>query len=498
MNALETLLWRIEADPRFRSTLMTVEILDCVPQWDRMHAAHEWGSRMVPRFRQRVIEPAMGLGSPVWATDPNFDLAYHLRRVCLPPPGTMQQVLELAQTMAMAPFDRARPPWEAMLVEGLAGGQAAYLLKMHHSVTDGIGGIQLLARMHSRSRQRDPHKPQPAPPPADPSTPVTVLGESMQRRAKAGMGALTSWSSAASAWSRRLAAQPRQVLAEAAALGESVARQLRAPAPPSPLLAGRSLSYRYDAHEVPLADFKAAAKAAGGSINDAFLAAVTGAFARYHRACRAKVDELAMSMPINLRKADEPMGGNRIGAARLAGPMDEPSAVRRMQLLHEQVEQARADTAFDLTGAVAPMLALLPAATLAQVFSRMAQGNDVQTSNVPGIAEPVYFAGAQVTHMFPFGPLPGCAAMVTLVSHNGICCIGVNVDPAAVTRQDLFAQCLRAASMRCWRWPVPCRPVPLPPAVGGPRGTQWLPIPPPAESAPCREYLHHDDPIAPA
>ena len=46
--------------------------------------------------------------------------------------------------------------------------------------------------------------------------------------------------------------------------------------------------------------------------------------------------------------------------------------------------------------------------------------------------------------MYPFGPLPGCAAMVTLISHDGTCCIGVNIDPAAVTRPALLVEGLRA------------------------------------------------------
>jgi hypothetical protein len=49
----------------------------------------------------------------------------------------------------MAPFDRARPLWEAMLVEGLADGRAAYLLKVHHSLADGQGFVQMLDILHS-------------------------------------------------------------------------------------------------------------------------------------------------------------------------------------------------------------------------------------------------------------------------------------------------------------------------------------------------------------
>jgi uncharacterized protein DUF1298 len=75
--------------------------------------------------------------------------------------------------------------------------------------------------------------------------------------------------------------------------------------------------------------------------------------------------------------------------------------------------------------------------------SRMTSANDVQASNVPGVAHPVYIAGARITRVYPFGPLPGCAAMLTLISHDGTCCIGINTDPAAVTRPDVLLDGLR-------------------------------------------------------
>jgi len=46
--------------------------------------------------------------------------------------------------------------------------------------------------------------------------------------------------------------------------------------------------------------------------------------------------------------------------------------------------------------------------------------------------------------MYPFGPLPGCAAMITLLSYNGDCCIGINTDTLAVTDPGGLADDLRA------------------------------------------------------
>src|SRR5262245_60562118 len=89
MNEIEALMWRSERHPRLSSTITGVEVLATQPEWTRFSAAHEWGARLVPRFRQRVVEPPLSIGPPVWTDDADFDLAYHLRRVTLPAPGTM-------------------------------------------------------------------------------------------------------------------------------------------------------------------------------------------------------------------------------------------------------------------------------------------------------------------------------------------------------------------------------------------------------------------------
>ncbi len=81
MSPVDALMWRGDADRRLRSTTCALELLDQVPDWDRLVAAHEWGSRMAPRFRQRVVDSPFGVGTPNWDVDPDFDLHYHLRRV---------------------------------------------------------------------------------------------------------------------------------------------------------------------------------------------------------------------------------------------------------------------------------------------------------------------------------------------------------------------------------------------------------------------------------
>jgi diacylglycerol O-acyltransferase / wax synthase len=98
--------------------------------------------------------------------------------------------------------------------------------------------------------------------------------------------------------------------------------------------------------------------------------------------------------------------------------------------------------ALDGLGLLAPALARLPGSLISQLAGGLTKANDLQASNVPGIRDEVYLAGARIERMYGFGPLPGCAAMITLMTHGSTCCVGVNVDPAAVTDPERFGRCL--------------------------------------------------------
>ncbi|MGH8455889.1 MAG: wax ester/triacylglycerol synthase domain-containing protein [Stenotrophobium sp.] len=442
MTPFETVMWRIEADPRMRSTITGLQILDCVPDWGRLSNAVEWSTRAVPRFRQRVLEPAFGgiaFGAPAWVDDPDFKLENHLHREVLPQPGSMRQLLDVAQQAAMNPFDRERSPWEAILVEGLEGGRAAFILKLHHSTTDGLGTIQLLNTLNSRRREHTP-KPQPPPRPVKPLPSPSGL---LRDQAAQLPGTLLNAASKALSPLLLRKAGSESALLEIQRYLRSAARVLKPlPAAPSPLLRGRSGDWHFEALDLPLAEFKTAAKAAGGSLNDAFIAALLGGFRRYHEHFGETLEQLPIAFPISLRSGDDPMGGNRFAGARFAAPMGERDPVERMRQIREFVLSARTEPAIDVLSRFSPVLMNLPGPALSRMIFRQTASQDLQASNVPGISHPVYLAGAQVTHAFPFGPLPGCGAMIAMTSHSGNCCVGVNVDPAAVTDPAHLAICL--------------------------------------------------------
>ncbi len=437
MNALEALMWRAEADPRLRSTIMSVEELDCEPEWDRFLAAHDWATRMVPRFRQKVVEPALGLGRPTWATDRDFDLHYHVRRISLTEGGTWTDVLQMAEQIAMTAFDKSRAPWESFLIEGLPEGRAAFLLKMHHSTTDGMGAVHLLSQMHSR--QREPTVGKAQPPALDPQDldRTGLLVRQAVDDARALPGALRFVGRGVGALRR-----PDHVLRDAAHYADSLRRVLADPdATGSPLLRGRSLSWRFQAMDVQFSELRGAGKAHGRSLNDAYMAALAGGFRLYHEAMGTPVESIPAAFPISMR-TDAKDGGNAFAAGRMALPVGVTDPLERMEIIGAFVRRVRDEPAVNGIGAVAPLLARLPGPVISQVAGNMTKSNDLQASNVPGIREDAYIAGAKILRAYPYAPLPGCATMITLVTHGRIGCVGINLDPAAITEPELFAECI--------------------------------------------------------
>jgi diacylglycerol O-acyltransferase / wax synthase len=445
MSAFEALMWLSEADPRLRSTTTSVLILDREPSWERFLADHRWLVSAVPRFRQHVVVPAFGVGQPTWADDPDFDLDYHVRRQRLPEPGSDRQLLDAAAILAMTPFDRAKAPWEATLVEGLEGGRAAYVLKLHHAVSDGLGIMQLLSRVFTR----DPDEVvRPVPPARDKGRGRVTTPFGLGLKAVAGrLAALPSMASeAASTLVRHVGnlAADREATLQSLEYLASAKRMLgNKPVAGSRLFRRRSLTRRLDTIEVPLTKLKAASKAVEASINDTFLCAMIGGFRRYHEEMGVTVGEMPIGFPISLRSGDDPMGGNKFAGSKYAAPISEKDPIERIRHIQRFVRETRSEPALDVMIRLTPVLSRLPVCVVTRLLAGFTEAQDAQISNIPGIPHPVYLAGAEVTHYWPFAPVPGCAMMIAMLSHNGRCCIGINSDTAAVTEPELLVECLR-------------------------------------------------------
>ena len=56
------------------------------PDYDAFAERIERGLHSVPRYRQRLAFPPLGVARPVWVDDPHFNVRYHVRHTALPAP----------------------------------------------------------------------------------------------------------------------------------------------------------------------------------------------------------------------------------------------------------------------------------------------------------------------------------------------------------------------------------------------------------------------------
>jgi hypothetical protein len=164
---------------------------------------------------------------------------------------------------------------------------------------------------------------------------------------------------------------------------------------------------------------------------------------RYHEAQGTMIDRLPIGMPISLRSPDHPLGGNQFAGTRFAAPVGEPDPVARMLEIRDFVLTARAEPAVGFINTVSPVLTKLPTPVVIELSAKLTSASDLQISNIRGIGHALYLAGAEIEGMYPLGPRPGVAAMITMITYNGRCCVGVNADPDVVADPEQFEQCLR-------------------------------------------------------
>lgn len=441
LGAFDLLMHRGEASPRTRSGIMALEILDSTPDWARFRTLFDNASRKVLRLRQKVVMPILPTAPARWVVDPDFNLDFHVRRVRVPHPGTLRDVLDLAEVILQSPLDISRPLWTATLVEGLDGGRAATLLHLSHAITDGVGFTTMFAEIYDTERDAPPRPEPPLPVPED------ITGADLMREGIGHLpGAIVDGVVGAVAGGLGLAAKavrrPGSAVFGVIEYARSGQRMVRRAAEPSPVLRRRSLSTRTEAIEMRLGDLHRAARAAEGSINDAYLAGLCGALRRYHNELGVPVNALPMAVPVNLRAEADPAGGNRFAGVNLAAPVGVADPVERIRKIRKQMISRREEAAIDVVSAVAPLLALLPDAVL-EAVSGSVIASDVQASNVPVYPGDTYIAGAKVLRQYGIGPLPGVAMMVVLVSRGGFATVTTRYDRAAIAYPELWAECLQ-------------------------------------------------------
>jgi len=490
MSDAEALMWNVEQDPWLNSTMGTVVLTDRPIDTERLRRRVAAAAAGIERLRDRVVPHPTRLGPPSWQPDPEFDLDHHVRRVALPAPADRAELFALAARLIEDPFDRTRPLWQFIVVEGLADGGGALIVKLHHSVTDGVGAIKLAEQYMDLTRDSAP-----AP---EVDLDAVVAADLTARRAGehaaagGGAGAAGPVDGGAGGWAdlvgslldgagqalkapsgiaRRLAGDALLAMADPTRLAERGEAALEAvrgglaqldpggPGARSPLWGRRSRRRMLRGLEVDLPALKAAATAAGVSLNDAFVAGAALAAGEYHRQLQLPLDEVVATFVVSTRHGGE-VAGNAFSPAKAllpTGPAggDDPAGDRaalvgHLTAVHAVLAARKAEVSqgAGLLGALAGAVNLLPHTVVARLARAQAMGIDFATSNVRAAPIPVYIAGGEVLALYPLGPVVGTAWNVTMMSYCRTLFLGVHLDPVAVAEPDRLMACLADAYRR--------------------------------------------------
>lgn len=261
-----------------------------------------------PPFNYLLQSP----GPPRWKElpDDQIDVDYHLRHSAVPSPGGERALGVLVSRLHSQRLDRRYPLWECHVIEGVEDGRWSMYMKVHHSQIDGIGGLRLARRIFSVDPSvRDMLPPWaigmsgPDQPRAEGPTELKVPAEVVP--ASAPLAAARSALSVATALTRTYA----ESLTGFGGNGHAV--PFRAP---RSVLNGRiNAPRRFATQDFEIERLKTVAKAAGGSLNDVFLAICGGALRRYLDDLGELPEEsLTANVPVSVRPEGQINVGNAI------------------------------------------------------------------------------------------------------------------------------------------------------------------------------------------
>ena len=438
MSDFEGLLWTLDGDPRLSSTIANLTLLDQAPDEDRLVRRLAFAASAVPRLRQRVVPSPGGLAPPTWVDVADFDVRDHIRRVDLGRRVGRRALLDATMAIVAEPFDRSRPLWEFILVDHLADGRAALLLRIHHTLTDGQGGLRI--SQHYIDLERDAPDPDPMPIEMA-SPPPSPLTDGLGRLARRQIDTARRCAHDVAGLVVHPDALWRRGVDRASALRSAVGQAGLGEHWLSPLWTSRSLDRRLDVLDIPLDASKAAAHTLGGTVNDLFVTGALAAAGDYHRRLGCDVDELRVAMPISTRTGHG-AGGNMFSPSQTSLPAGKMSAAERFAMVHQSLSATKGTQAIAIVESLAATLNLLPDQLLVWAGAKAAGSVDFVASNLRASGRDVFLAGALMERNYPVGPLAGTAFNITTMSYRGVLCMGVVTDTAAVSDAKLLRRCL--------------------------------------------------------
>lgn len=146
MTSMQRIFLRLEQSDYPMDTL-GIFVLEPGPDgpldFDTVRAFIDQRIREIPELMRQQSQTVRGIAEERWMQAPTFDIHHHLARLSVPPPGDLKSLRDLAVALSRTPLDRRRPLWRAWYVEGGTEGTTALLIRIHHALLEGLGGMSV-------------------------------------------------------------------------------------------------------------------------------------------------------------------------------------------------------------------------------------------------------------------------------------------------------------------------------------------------------------------
>ncbi len=356
------------------------------------------GGRRFARLRRRITRVR---GTAHWEDDPDFDLSRHIIPAREPDLVTTAGLQDFIGREASRPLPDDRPLWQIQVVEDFEPGTSAFIVRIHHSIGDGVSLVTVIFTLMEEMTAEHPTAP-----------------------AKGGI--------------RPAAGAPGEGMLKAlsipfAAPGILLKRMLWRPdrhALHGPKVSGRK-QVAWTA-PIDIGVIKAAKNQFGATVNDVLMASVSGALSRYlERHAGQIVHRLLVSMPVNIRSADEALViENRFAAVPLALPAGIAQVGERVRAVKAAMDDLkRSVVPIVVYGIQRTLLAVMPRRVSRGLIDFLANKCTAVVTNVPGPQLEVRLAGRQVKSMMFWVPQRADIGVgISILSFAGHVQVGVFAD----------------------------------------------------------------------
>jgi WS/DGAT/MGAT family acyltransferase len=397
---------------------------------------------LVPRYRQRLAWAPIESGRPFWADDPEFNLSYHVRDTALPAPGNDEQLELVVARIFSQRLDRHKPLWEMWVIDGLAGGRFAMVLKTHHAVIDGIAGVDVgtvLLGIEPTTQIDEPQSWNPRPLP----TRGEMLEIGLREAARAPLGLARTALDLI-----RGEGDARDDLAEFVGGATRAVTELVDDAPRTPINRPITGHRRYKFVRNSLDDFKEIKTLLDTTLNDVVLTVTSDSLGRWLRSRYFPTDDLKLRalVPVSTRakkkRGQEANTGNELLAMRGYLPVEEMDTLERLAYIKNSMDGLKRTNQAVAADALTAVQNFAPPTILAQA-SRMNFSTrlfNLLVTNVPGPQIPLYLLDRQMVDAFPIPFLAeNHTTAIAVMSYNGRINFGILGDYDAVPDIQVIA-----------------------------------------------------------